>query len=287
MPPGVSDTWVTGYVGWSLLAVADRYGLDDARAASARAAHWLRQARYPRSGWGYNRASGPDTDSTGIAITLLRAHEIPVSEYAAAFVRRAWMPGGGFTTFPGHTDGWGCAHVDISWPAFGALPPDGQASLGPELIEWLKRERREDGLWRGYWWKEPYYASYHAELALQSLGIRLELPPLHVSEWQTEGMAATAFCAGLLNRWEIETGTRDRLLAKLLDSQLANGSWTPCQDLRLTARSARPSDPGPLGGPYFMGERSLVDTSGILRVLSLENWQGAISTSPLIQFPAC
>jgi hypothetical protein len=65
LAPGASESWATAWVGWCLAGTAISTGAPHAavRNALARARSALATARRA-GGWGYNRSTGPDADST-------------------------------------------------------------------------------------------------------------------------------------------------------------------------------------------------------------------------------
>jgi len=107
--PGVSDEWVTAYVGTALAAVPDE------RAYQAACDAWslLRERRQPPlesphsehrkpDGWGYNATLPADADTTSWALQL--AHAVGVGEsmrarLARQFVEQHLRPDGGVAPY--------------------------------------------------------------------------------------------------------------------------------------------------------------------------------------------
>src|SRR5437868_2631287 len=64
LPVGPSDEWVSAVAGLAL-AEAGAHGWHAGAVEGAhRAAAWLARVRHPRAGWGFNRRTEADADST-------------------------------------------------------------------------------------------------------------------------------------------------------------------------------------------------------------------------------
>lgn len=72
LPPGESRMWTTAYIGYRLSSLPSTYRatIDE---HLARADAWLRASEFPNGGWGYAEQTGPDADSTSLALLFLRA----------------------------------------------------------------------------------------------------------------------------------------------------------------------------------------------------------------------
>src|SRR5579859_1821918 len=77
---GISDEWVTGYVGTALAKVPTA----SAQQAAREAWEVLITRRTHSSGWGYNRITPADADSTGWVLQLARAAGAADSDRASA-----------------------------------------------------------------------------------------------------------------------------------------------------------------------------------------------------------
>ena len=89
LPPGESSVWTTAYVGYRLSAVRGGGGRDRVRPALRKAAGWLAAHEFAGGGWGYVEETGPDADSTALAMLFLSSQGVSVSplvrEHSARF----------------------------------------------------------------------------------------------------------------------------------------------------------------------------------------------------------
>jgi hypothetical protein len=272
LPVGISDSWATAYIGWSLAITARQTANQAAATAASKAGEWLLNHRFYSAGWGYNARSGADTDSTGLAIALLDELGMAISVADRQFLLSGWRPGGGFATFPARSDCWGAPHADVIWPAFAGLPSGPRQELAGELMAYLDRVRAADGLWYGYWWVEPYYCSYHALLASEYCTATNHHAPPFLHNWQSVSWAANALIAGLMNRWGVGGDRVWQLVEPILTAQDRTGKWKSSCDLRVTNPSvASPSDSLESGRKYS-DQNDQMTTATILRVLVSERW---------------
>ena len=154
LPPGASESWTTAWVGWCLtgaLAGHDRRGAR-VRDACARAAATVYRARR-EGGWGYNRTTGPDADTTSWVLRFLKGtgFRLEPAAYLAPYIDA----GGGVHTFREPNFGtWTDAHDDVAANA-------GLALLAtPASLSLAERVRRRLG--RGFsvdtfWWSTSTY----------------------------------------------------------------------------------------------------------------------------------
>jgi hypothetical protein len=264
---GVSDEWVTGYVGTMLATVPD------GRIADAVAAAWklLQTRRHRANGtWGYNRFPPGDADSTGWALQLAHAIGENGSERArqasrslAAHTRRD----GGMSTYACEEpirafihapptlglEGWCGSHTCVS-AALAAL-----LDYRCRLRDYLHATQASDGGWPAYWWQDPEYATALAAEALAATG----QDPDRVARAVAWGMNrlspqgfvatgdhpsgspfATAWCLRLLLLGTADVAVRDAIARAtdwLVQQQQADGSWASSARLRVPY----PDDPDP------------------------------------------
>jgi hypothetical protein len=160
---GISDEWVTAYVGCALLA---------AGAVPAASRAWtILSARTDerRGGWGWNLLQPADADSTIWALRLAeglgRSHDSAACR-GLAFLGRHVGTDGAVRTYlesSHHTSvnpDWSQPHDCVTAAAAG-LP-----HLAESVLPALLAAQQTDGRWAGYWWADPAYPSALATVAL-------------------------------------------------------------------------------------------------------------------------
>jgi cytochrome P450 len=257
-PAGVSDAWVTGFVGAALA------GLEDSRARRAAAAAWeFLASRVPEDGgWGYHHGVPSDGDSTLWALRLaarLGQEEGERARRARSFLE-THLTEGGLTTYargepirrfmglPAWFDlgGWCSAHGCVTAAAL-AVP-----GLGEALRRTAAGRQEADGSWPAYWWFDREYATGLAASLLA------ESPEAGDRE---RALAAARWAAGVVRRRTAPEATPDgaafavawavRALAAagggepellealvagchwLVAAQRPDGSWGPSARLRI------------------------------------------------------
>lgn len=156
LQPGASEAWVTAWVGWCLARAIDDQREREAsvRESCRRAAIALWHARR-RGGWGYNRETGPDADTTSWVLRFYAAcgTRLDPAAYLAPYVDQ----GGGVHTFREADWGsWTDAHDDVAANAGLAL------SGTPAAASLVARiERRLVARFPGetFWWSTPTYGT--------------------------------------------------------------------------------------------------------------------------------
>lgn len=171
---GLSDEWVTGYVGTMLATIPDN------RIPEAVSTAWnlLDSRRYRTDGkWGYNRFPPGDADSTGWALQLAYAIGKGNSERAMRVMQSLAAhkrPDGGICTYESEEsirafihaspkvalEGWCGSHTCVS-AAIAALP-----EYNFQLQDYLRSTQLLDGSWQAYWWHDPEYATALAAEAI-------------------------------------------------------------------------------------------------------------------------
>ncbi|MDM5177584.1 hypothetical protein PO883_10310 [Massilia sp. DJPM01] len=114
LAPGPSEAWTTAWVGWCLSGAAERGPAARVRvqAALARACRAVMSAKGD-AGWGYNRRTGADADSTAWALRFCAAQGVALD--GAGLLAPYVDAGGGVHTFV--EPGWGRwtdAHDDVA-----------------------------------------------------------------------------------------------------------------------------------------------------------------------------
>ena len=246
LPAGPSDEWVTAFVGACLLEAP----ADETRRAALRAWQALSRRRPDEPGWGYNRLTPADADSTAWALRL--AASLGVPEHGRVAEARAFLAGhvsadGGVTTY-GERDpirrytrlpegasfaGWQAPHDCVT----AAAAP----LLGAATSDYLGRHQRDAGNWQSYWWWDDEYTTARAAEALPAARAtaagwaRARLGAagaVHSADGEPSAWA-TAWCLRVLRH---ETGfgaDEERAVGWLLGAQQADGGWPASARLRV------------------------------------------------------
>lgn len=156
MEPGSSESWVTGVVGWSL--TLPPAGNDTAPAAfsAAEALHAIRQDK----GWGYNRNTASDADSTAWVWRFLARIDDYRGLPAILDLRHYLTPEGAARTFHGTCYGaWALPHADVT-PVLGLalLAVHATPELTSRVYEAALQQQTPEGLWSSYWWSTNAYS---------------------------------------------------------------------------------------------------------------------------------
>lgn len=171
-PSGVSDEWVTAYVGAALATSRDA----SSRARAQAAWKYLSRAQHREGGWGYSASVPCDADSTAWALVLAQRLGHSNSDVAVnglRFMKNARIAGG----VPTYGDnprirsyvraspsldfsGWTRPHPCVTGVAAQLT------ALQPILVEDVLATQRLDGSWESYWWFEDAYATAMSVAAL-------------------------------------------------------------------------------------------------------------------------
>ena len=259
-PAGMSDAWVTSYVGAVLAASPLEKGYNAAQEA------WslLERDCFIDEGWGYGPLVPVDSDST--AWTLLLAERVGCgndkqTQKARSLLKRH-MTGGGVSTYgqaqsdalhrflslPDEVDlsAWFLPHTCVTAAVAGL------SEFRPDLTDYLLSVQQDDGSWTCYWWFEPAYATALAAGALAADGGSRALKAIERAvTWARSRTHAlrekpTPFELAWLLRILLLDGNLssvevDRCLNLLLSLQEQNGSWRGSARLRIP----RPDEPHP------------------------------------------
>jgi hypothetical protein len=270
LPPGESRMWTTAYVGYRLSPLAGL--VPQVAQALGRAATWLRAAMLPSGGWGYSDGVGPDADSTALGILFLRAigEEVPCAAIEALL--RHQRSDGGFATYTPEWgfEGWVVSHPDVTATALRALAAVRNVEERRERARcYLARSRRANGLWHGYWWPSPMYAT-EAASACMAVDPSFETAGLVavLEGWQDASVFETALRLLALEHLgasaasAAEAGWRTLRL-----SQQPDGGWPSAAVLRVTRRHIYEPWCTPDAGPTFRDERRLFTTATVVAAL--------------------
>ena len=252
LAPGLSDEWVSGYVGDRIAGIP---GTQPMLEAAWQALAKRRTERDGR-GWGYNVLVPQDADSTSWALRLAqhvgRGDDEGARDARASLA--AFMHDDGLLGTYGPTEdiarfidadpgqdfrGWTAGHACVTAAAAGVI-----GLIDPRA---LLTAQRPDGRWRSYWWASDTFAT---ALAVEALASHPDAAAAltRAGAWAASLQSAdlTAFeIANLLLICAI-TGHPDGLTARealrhLTFTMLPDGSWAPGALLRV----AHPQDTDP------------------------------------------
>jgi hypothetical protein len=242
-------------------------GRFEASTAARRAATWLRTARPYSAGWGYNSHTGPDADSTAICLGLLRELRLPIAAEDQTFLRQHWRTEGGMATYDG-PGAWGCAHWDVTPWGYLGMNVAAQRLLRESFLRGLYENRMPDGMWRAYWWRNPYYSTFVTLEVLEELG--LAEPDLICAQSSGPIEVDNAFDLGCLIGIELLRASPPELIGRqlraLLDWQKEDGRWSGHANLRVTDDSCYKPWNEPVG-EYYADAAGTFSTSTVVRVL--------------------
>jgi hypothetical protein len=259
---GESDAWVTAHVGLGLSRVLTDFS------PLHRAADFLR--RVGRPGWGYNKSSPVDADSTAHACLFLQSIHAPVPVEALDLLHGFRRDDGGFATFqtrPGLSpdNTWCRSHPDVTPVAYRALANSFPAQP-TTMVERMQGDRLPDGTWPAFWWNLRWYTACQWARACQALNIAFASFDLERADF------ACDLDAGYLLELAVLTGQRDqaaRIAGHLAACQLSNGFWTCDPVLRLTYPGLERPWEVDDGGPLFADANGSYSTTAIIASLSL------------------
>ncbi|MGI5220449.1 hypothetical protein [Nocardia sp. CA-290969] len=265
MPPGRSDTWITGCVGVVLNLVRDLVPTELGTAGAIdRAACALRASRR-KGGWGYSRRVPCDADSTSWAVRLLAGYdhrEIP-GEIFDKYVTSA----SGIRTFrsPKFFGSWADEHDEVT-PAVGlAFLALGDSSAVDRIRPRVVERHRESGGWTAFWWRSDAYGIAHNLMFLaRTGGVPADVAAVERARLD-DFVARDGSCADTPPEPPFDTAHRliaairldaqdhaDLFLRALLEAQLPDGSWPP---------SARMLVPGESDALEYIDDRGLLSTA--------------------------
>jgi hypothetical protein len=256
LPPGPSDEWVTAFVASCMLETPEQ----TAHTAAWRAWQALLCRRRGTPGWGYNRLTPADADSTAWALRLAAGLGILQDERVAAarhFLAGHMLADGSLTTYAAHDPmqphtrlseegsltGWHAAHACVT----AAAAP----FAGAPAWRVLAGQQAAAGHWQGYWWWDDEYTTALAAEALAASGDEALSPAVaqavtwahtrvstagavHAGGWEASPWA-TAWCVRLLRLGTTpdDQAVCARAVQWLVQAQHNDGSWRASARLRM------------------------------------------------------
>ncbi len=242
LPPGESRMWTTAYVGYRLSSLGPRR--DTAPAESLqRAEEWLRAAEFPSGGWGYSDQTGPDGDSTALAILFLRARGSPVLDRSVRCLYLHQRYDGGVATYTQDASygSWVQSHPEITAVAAHAMMSihDGEPRRVARALRHLRSLQRADGLWDSFWWTTSAYATEASLAALVRAGEPFDCETTRRSLLSSAISTSFDSALRLLALGHVGYSGAGHLASALCAAQLPDGSWPGDAEVRLTPRDCR------------------------------------------------
>jgi hypothetical protein len=233
---GSSDEWVTAFVGYAL--VTSGVALPDGLRSQTMRALLARQR--PEGGWGYNKKSPADADSTAWTLKFARAvgYRGPEVERGDAFMRSHLLSDGGISTYAAATNivfggvstgsrndsGWRGSHLCVAANVAGLIDEP--------LAGFLLSNQGPCGSWAAHWWRDDFFATALAVDALAANEAAVEARSRAVA-WavrRSRSAEAAAFDRAwlllILSRGNRAEREQARTLAHALAAeQLQDGGW--------------------------------------------------------------
>jgi hypothetical protein len=230
LEPGTSEAWTTACVGCALVAAPASNASLRALAQAADGLHTIRTT----SGWGYNRSTATDADTTAWVLRLLAMLDDRRTMNSSACLQLYLDANGAARTFlkPERFGNWAKCHADVT-PLVGLalLAIGAEASIIGRVRRASLNARQYKGGWHSFWWITNAYATAWNLIFMAASGGIPDDVTNDVWGWlSTEAKANSPFEAahqlmisimlgkGLTNRGAV-------LLGRLLDWQLADYSW--------------------------------------------------------------
>jgi hypothetical protein len=272
LPPGPSEAWTTAWVGWCLANMPPDPLVWPALQLAARAVARSRTS----GGWGYNRQTGVDADSTAWALRFLaRLAHAPRAD-TGELLGRYLDAHGAAHTFPEAFDAWGAAHADVT-PIVGLallsvrpLP----AALAAVRTATLAA-RLPGGGWTSYWWTTDAYATaWSLELLANSGGVPTAAA-VDVRDWLRRPVTdVNTLVLACRLQASLTVGAGLSISARLVEGLLEhvrNGAgFAPSASLLVPPRTAAEPSSAPGAHPDVNGL-----TSTATACLALARWQAS------------
>src|SRR5579885_1133604 len=174
LKPGRSEAWSTAWFGWCLAHFTRRAPV---AAAVQRASVALTCLCTP-TGWGYNRLTEPDGDSTAWGIRFLSVAGVAGGQVAGTQLAKYLDPAGRAHTFLDPAQGaWAEAHADVTaMVGLALLGCSSRSELVARVRAAVLYARNPDGIWSSFWWATDVYATvWSVSFLRRSGGLPLEV----------------------------------------------------------------------------------------------------------------
>lgn len=272
LEPGASEAWTTAVVLWSLACVRPSSIPTPAVSAALNALHALQKP----TGWGYNRHTASDADTTAWSTRVIAALQGQQNEPLAALLQLFMLPDGATQTFIGKDrfGSWAGHHADVQ-PMIGnalvrlyALTQDpALAALIRKLREYSIITCKQDG-WSSFWWATDAYAiAANLEFLQTSGGIPASILDAAIKWLEHAEQPRSAFEAAQFLMIALLTGSPvDPYMSYLLATQLDDGSWLSSDMLLVPSQFG--NEPS-VFSPAFPDIRRLMSTAMALTSLKM------------------
>ena len=232
LPPGSSEAWTTACVGWLLASSGNRQNFMSGLNNAANALHSIRRAK----GWGYNRKTATDADSTAWTWRFLAKMDNYFARDAAATLTQYLSTSGAVRTFLDieRFGSWAWEHPDVT-------PVVGMALIAVKAERsFVNRVRRAcldiwkaNGIWPSFWWAtDSYSMARNLEFLSESGGIPSNVIRsswewlIRLEEPSSPFEAANNLMAAItLGKTQTDFSTHQVMV--LLKWQLNDNSWPP------------------------------------------------------------
>ncbi len=273
LPPGRSESWITGCVGVALDAAEALLPPDPGRARAVdRAVTALRDSRRP-IGWGYNRKVSCDADSTSWVVRLIATRDPEPSVPDSVFTDYVTSTGG-VRTFPSAIFGsWAEEHDEVAPMAGLALLALGDKPTTDAIRAHTVSRHRDHGRWLPFWWRSDAYVAAHNLTFLARTG---GIPPaIAAAERKRLGEAVVLANGSPVTARESSFDIAQRLIAAvclgasdyvglfrqaLLAAQLPDGGWPASLGLLVPGQRSSSIE-------MFADERRLLSTAMAVQAL--------------------
>ncbi|WP_127127718.1 hypothetical protein [Pseudoflavitalea rhizosphaerae] len=278
LEPGASEAWTTATVLYSLTGAQPSSVPVPIVNAAIQA---LLNLQRP-TGWGYNRHTATDGDSTAWACRALASLEALPGTLLAALLQNYIHENGSTRTFllQERFGSWAGNHADVQ-PMIGlallkcySSKTALQATEMTRLIFLLRNHcinSAGNGLWRSFWWASDAYAiAINLEFLQTSGGIPVTIRQSAITWLKKEIIPQTAFEAAQLLKIALLCGSGAYLATSytryLLDKQIDDGSWPPAQ-LLLVPKQFEKIQQGNDHSSAFTDKNKLMSTAMALTAL--------------------